>query len=93
MEFAHFPLTANHPEHTEKWHCGTRAQLLSIEPWNTGTSGAADCEDMLRKSIDIRLTEYPVQQKRRLLRPFPVFWRGRVRAEPENRTRDGTNPP
>lgn len=37
---------------------------MSIEPWNTGAGGNADCEDMPRKSIDIRLTDYPVQQKR-----------------------------
>ncbi len=37
---------------------------MSIEPWNTGTGGTADCEDMPRKSIDIKLTDYPVQQKR-----------------------------
>ncbi|MFQ9801068.1 MAG: hypothetical protein ACLR23_21465 [Clostridia bacterium] len=37
---------------------------MSIEPWNTGTGGTADCEDMPRKSVDIRLTEHPVQQKR-----------------------------
>ena len=37
---------------------------MSIEPWNTGTGGAAGCEDMPRKSIDIKLSEYPVQQKR-----------------------------
>lgn len=38
--------------------------MLSIGPWNTGTGGAAVCEDMLRKSIYIKLSEYPVQQKR-----------------------------
>ena len=37
---------------------------MSIEPWNTGTGGAAGCEDMPRKSIDIRLTDHPLQQKR-----------------------------
>lgn len=37
---------------------------MSIEPWNTGTDGATGCEDMPRKSIDIRLTDYPVQHKR-----------------------------
>lgn len=40
------------------------AELLSIEAWNTGADGYAGREDMPRKSIDIRLTEYPVQQKR-----------------------------
>ena len=43
---------------------------------------------MPRKSIDIRLTEYPFQQKKGHLRPFPAFRRGRVRAEPENGSRD-----
>ncbi len=37
---------------------------MSIEPWNTGTGGGADCEDMPRKFIDIKLTDDPVQQKR-----------------------------
>ena len=37
---------------------------MSIEPWNTGAGGSADCEDMPRKSIDIRLTDNPSQQKR-----------------------------
>ncbi len=37
---------------------------MSIEPWNTGTGGEAVCEDMPRKSIDIRLTDDPVRQKR-----------------------------
>jgi len=43
---------------------------------------------MPRKSIDIRLTDYPVKQKRGQLRPFPAFRRGRVRSEPENGSRD-----
>ena len=38
----------------------TGAELLSIEPWNTGADGSAVCEDMPRKSVDIRLTDYPV---------------------------------
>ena len=37
---------------------------MSIEPWNTGTDGAAVCEDMPRKSIDMKLTDDPGQQKR-----------------------------
>lgn len=37
---------------------------MSIGPWNTGAGGEADCEDMPRKPIDIRLTDDPVQQKR-----------------------------
>ena len=37
---------------------------MSIEPWNTGAGGFADCEDMPRKSIDIKLTDNPIQQKR-----------------------------
>ena len=37
---------------------------MSIEPWNTGTDGFADCEDMQRKSIDIKFSDYPIQQKR-----------------------------
>ena len=43
---------------------------------------------MPRKSVDIRLTDYPVKQKRGQPRPFPAFWRGRVRAEPEYGSRD-----
>ncbi len=30
---------------------------MSIEPWNTEAGGNAGCEDMPRKSIDIRLTD------------------------------------
>lgn len=37
---------------------------MSIEPWNTGAGGTAGCEDMPRKSIDIKLTDYPDLQKR-----------------------------
>ncbi|MFQ9799691.1 MAG: hypothetical protein ACLR23_20325 [Clostridia bacterium] len=65
---------------------------MSIEPWNTGTGGTADCEDMPRKSVDIRLTEHPVQQKRGLLRPFPAIRRGRVRAAPEIGSRGAEHP-
>ena len=61
---------------------------MSIEPWNTAAGGLAGCEDMPRKSIDIRLTDNPVQQKRGQLRPFPAIRRGRVRAEPANGSRD-----
>lgn len=61
---------------------------MSIEPWNTAAGGRAACEDMPRKSIDKRLTDNPVQQKRGRLRPFPAIRRGRVRAEPANGSRD-----
>lgn len=44
-------------------------------------------ENMPRKSVDIRLTDYPVKQKRGQLRPFPAFRRGQVRAEPEYEAR------
>ncbi len=37
---------------------------MSIEPWNTAAAGRAGCEDMPRKSVDIKLTDYPVKQKR-----------------------------
>ena len=88
MAAADLPWAADHPEYAEKQHCLTGAERLSIGPWNTGTDGEAVCEDMPRKSIDIRLTEDPVSQKRGLLRPFPAIRRGRVRAEPENGSRD-----
>ncbi|MGY3662962.1 MAG: hypothetical protein ACXAHE_03670 [Roseburia sp. 1XD42-69] len=61
---------------------------MSIEPWNTTAGGRTACEDMPRKSIDKRLTDNPVQQKRGRLRPFPAIRRGRVRAEPANGSRD-----
>ncbi len=61
---------------------------MSIEPWNTGTGGAAGCEDMPRKSIDIRLTDHPLAAEKGQVHPFPAFRRGRVRAEPEIRSRD-----
>ena len=58
---------------------------MSIEPWNTAANGKAGCEDMPRKSVDIRLSDYPVPAEKGQLRPFPAFRRGRVRAEPDNR--------
>ena len=58
------PWSTDHSEYAEKQHCYTGAELLSIEPWNTGTDGFAGCEDMPRKSIDIKFPDYPVQQKR-----------------------------
>ena len=45
-------------------------------------------EDMPRKSIDIKLTDYPIPAEKGQLRPFPALRRGRVRAEPENGSRD-----
>ena len=64
MAASHFPGPADDLEYAEKRCLSVGAKLLSIEPWNTGAGGEAGCEDMLRKSIDIRLTEYPAQQKR-----------------------------
>lgn len=61
---------------------------MSIKPWNTGTGGCVACEDMPRKSIDIRLTDDPVPEEKGQLRPFPAIRRGRVRAEPEIGSRD-----
>ena len=55
---------ADYTQHAEKWYCPDGAGLLSIEPWNTAADGNAGCEDMPRKSIDIKLTDYPVLQKR-----------------------------
>ena len=60
MAVAHLPWTADHPEYAENRCRYIGAELLSIEPWNTATDGSADCEDMPRKSIDIKLTDYPV---------------------------------
>ena len=85
MADAHLPWTANHPDYAEKWYFHfVRAELLSIEPWNTATDGTAGCEDMPRKSIDIKLTDYPIPAEKGLLRPFPDFRRGWVRATPDN---------
>ena len=64
MAASHFSGAADNPNYAKKWGCCAGAELLSIEPWNTGTGGAAGCEDMPRKSIDIRLTDHPLQQKR-----------------------------
>ena len=88
MATSHFPRTADHPKYAEKQYCRIGAELLSIDPWNTAADGIAGCEDMPRKSIDIRLTDYPVPTEKEQLRPFPAFRRGRVRAEPENGSRD-----
>lgn len=72
----------DHSEYAEKQYCCTGAELLSIEPWNTGADGFAGSEDMPRKSIDMKFPDYPVQQKRGQLHPFPAFRRGWVRATP-----------
>ena len=89
MAVTHLLRTTDHPKSAKpdpKLIKG--AELLSIEPWNTATDGNAGCEDMPRKSIDIKLTDYPIPAEKGQLRPFPAFRRGRVRAEPENRSRD-----
>ena len=64
------PWATDYSEHAEKQHCCTGAELLSIEPWNTGTDGFAGCEDMPRKFIDIKFPDYPIQQKRGATAPF-----------------------
>ena len=56
--------TTNYSEYAEKRYCCIGAELLSIEPWNTGTDGFVGCEDMPRKSIDNEFSDYPIQQKR-----------------------------
>ena len=88
MAAPHLPRPADHPEYAEKQSCCSGAELLSIKPWNTGTGGCVACEDMPRKSIDIRLTDDPVPEEKGQLRPFPAIRRGRVRAEPEIGSRD-----
>ena len=88
MATPHLSRTADHPKYAENRSCCTGAELLSIEPWNTGAGGIADCEDMPRKSIDIKLTDYPVSAEKGQLRPFPAFRRGWVRAKPVNGSRD-----
>lgn len=90
MAASYFPRPTNYPEYAENQHCTDGAELLSIEPWNTGTGGCTACEDMPRKSIDIRLTDYPVPAEKGQLRPFPAIRRGRVRAEPEIVSRDAS---
>ncbi len=70
------------------WHCHIGAELLSIEPWNTAADGKADCEDMPQKSIDIKLSDYPVSAEKGQPRPFPAFRRGWVRAKPDHGSRD-----
>ena len=64
MASAHLPWPAGHPEPAEKRRFGIGAGLLSIGPWNTGAGGCAGREDMPRKPVDIRPTDYPVRQKR-----------------------------
>ena len=41
---------------------------MSREPWNTGTGGGAVCEDMPRKSLDIRFTDHPLVKGKGQLR-------------------------
>ena len=61
---------------------------MSIEPWNTGAGGIADCEDMPRKFIDIRLTDHPIQEKRGNCTLFLPSGEDGVRAKPVNGSRD-----
>ena len=89
MAVTHLSWPTDHPESAKPDHNRINgAELLSIEPWNTATGGKAGCEDMPRKSIDIKLTDYPIPAEKGQLRPFPAFRRGRVRAEPDNGSRD-----
>ena len=88
MATSYLPRTANYPEYAKKCYCHIGAELLSIEPWNTAADDTAVCEDMPRKSIGIKLTDYPIPAEKGELRPFPAFRRGRVRAEPDNGSRD-----
>ena len=69
MAASHLSRTTDYPEYAEKC-CHTGAELLSIEPWNTVTDGNAGCEDMPRKSIDIRLTDHPVPAEKGATAPF-----------------------
>ena len=88
MAASHLPWPADHPKYAENWCCYIGAELLSIEPWNTGAGGIADCEDMPRKSIDNKAHGLSCLSEKGQLRPFPAFRRGRVRAAPENGSRD-----
>ena len=49
---------------------------------------SASREDMPRKSLDIKLTDYPFSAEKGQLHPFPAFRRGWVRAKPEIGSRD-----
>lgn len=40
------------------------------------------------KSLDIKLSDYPIGTEKGQLCPFPAIRRGRGRAEPENGSRD-----
>ena len=59
--------------------------LMSREPWNTGTGKAG--EDMPRKSLDIRFTDYPVSKERRCA-PFPASGEDRCGQSPQIGSRD-----
>ena len=88
MAVTHLSWPTDHPESAKpdpKLIKG--AELLSTEPWNTATDDNVGCEDMPRKSVDIKLTEYPIPAEKGQLRPFPAFRRGRVRAAPVNGSR------
>ena len=43
---------------------------------------SATHEDMPRKFLDIRFSDYPISAEKGQLRPFPAFRRGWVRAKP-----------
>ncbi len=58
------------------------AEDMSIEPWNNG-EGAPLCRESLL--IYLHGISYFI---RKGYHPFPAFRRGRVRAEPDNGSRD-----
>ena len=60
--------------------------LMSREPWNTGTGKAG--EDMPRKSLDIRFTDYPVKRER-CFAPFPASGEDGRGQSPQFGSRDG----
>ncbi|MCR4945757.1 MAG: hypothetical protein K5929_02275 [Lachnospiraceae bacterium] len=58
---------------------------MSREPWNTGTGAAG--EDMPRKSLDIRFTDYPICWER-CYAPFPASGEDGCGQSPHNGSRD-----
>ncbi len=60
---------------------------MSRDPWNTGTGEAG--EDMPRKSLDIRLTDYPIPWSASVLADLPPARTGAGRAR---ETGQGTCP-
>ena len=71
--FMHIYTLSEYPHSVKSVHAQLQgAEPLSREPWNTEAGGLADCEDMPRKSLDIRFADHPSALGKGAKAPFPA---------------------